>query len=78
MQVAIEKCDKIKEDRHLINYDLISSYRWAIREGFNHQLDTSLKNLYDQPRHKNTISAIKKYIERIQKASKAEMQSFNF
>ena len=74
MQVAIEKCDKIKEDRHLINYDLLASYRWAIREAFNHQLDRSLKNLYDQPRHRNTIKGVKDYIKRIEAASKQEMQ----
>jgi hypothetical protein len=69
--VAIEKCDLIKEDRHLITRELVLSYRWAIREGYNHQLDRSLQNAFDRPRNRNTIKGVKGYIELIEKKSKA-------
>lgn len=75
MQVALEKTDLVKEDRHLLTYDLLVSYRWAIREGFNHELDLSLKNPYSFPRNRNTIKGIQSYIVKIQNASKAEMDS---
>lgn len=69
--VAIEKCDKIKEDRHLITRELILKYRWAIREGFNHMLDPNLKNRFDYPRNRNTVKGVKSYVELIQKKSRA-------
>lgn len=72
MRVALEKSDLVKEDRHLLTYELLVSYRWAIREGYNHQLDPALQNQYDYPRNRNTVQGIKKYIERIQKASRRE------
>src|SRR5688572_25463482 len=56
--VACEKLRKIKNDTHLITHDLIMSYRWAIREGYNHLLDPHLKNDHDQPRHRNTIEGV--------------------
>lgn len=73
MQIALEKSDMVKEDRHLLTYDLLVSYRWAIREGFNHQLDKTLKNPYSFPRNRNTIKGIEGYIDKIQRASNAEM-----
>ncbi len=72
MAVALEKSDLVKDDRHLLTYDLLVAYRWAIREGYNHQLDSALQNQYDYPRNRNTVQGIKKYIERIQKASERE------
>lgn len=73
MTVALEKVDKVTEDRHLLTSELIISYRWAIREGFNHQLDSALQNRYDYPRNQNTVKGIQAYVNRIQKASDAEM-----
>lgn len=67
IQVAIEKADKVKEDRHLLTRELILGYRWAIREGYNHQLDPALRNQYDYPRNHNTIKGIQGYIDRIKK-----------
>lgn len=69
MTVALEKVDKVKEDRHLLTANLIMSYRWAIREGYNHMLDPHLRNHYDQPRNKNTVKGIQSYIDRITNAS---------
>ena len=77
MTVALEKVDKVTQDRHLLTSDLILGYRWAIREGYNHQLDTALRNQYDYPRNKNTVKGIQGYIDRIKKASDAEMASIN-
>ena len=71
--VALEKVDKVTVDRHLLTAELILSYRWAIREGYNHQLDSALKRQYDYPRNGNTIKGIQGYIDRIRKASDAEM-----
>ncbi len=76
MTVALEKSDLVKEDRHLLTYELLVSYRWAIREGFNHQLDTTLRNQYDYPRNRNTVKGIQGYIDRIKKASDAEMAEY--
>ena len=73
--VALEKADKVKIDRHLLTKALILRYRWAIREGYNHQLDPALKNRYDYPRNQNTIKGIEGYIARIERASEAKMQS---
>lgn len=73
MTVALEKVDKVTSDRHLLTSELILSYRWAIREGFNHMLDAALQNRYDYPRNHNSIKGIQGYIERIKKASEAEM-----
>ncbi|WP_394749502.1 hypothetical protein [Spongiimicrobium salis] len=63
--VAVEKANKVKEDRHLLTYDLIVRYRHAIREGFGHQLDPNLRNEYDHPRNRNTIKGIRGYIDKI-------------
>jgi len=75
MAVALEKSDLVKKDRHLLTYDLLVSYRWAIREGFNHSLDKTLENPYAYPRNQNTVKGIQGYINRIEKASKAEMDN---
>lgn len=69
MSVALEKSDKVTEDRHLLTADLLISYRNAIREGYNHQLDPNLRNRYDEPRNRNTVQGIKNYIDKIQKLS---------
>jgi hypothetical protein len=74
MTVALEKSDKVTNDRHLLTGELLISYRWAIREGFNHQLDPALKNKYDYPRNQNTVKGIHGYIDRIKKASEQEMK----
>lgn len=73
MTVALEKVDKVKQDRHLLTSELILGYRWAIREGYNHQLDSALRNQYDYPRNQNTVKGIQGYVDRIKKASDAEM-----
>ena len=75
MAVALEKVDKVTQDRHLLTSELILGYRWAIREGFNHQLDPSLQNQYDYPRNRNTVKGIQGYVDLIKKASYAEMRS---
>ncbi len=69
IQIALEKSDLVKEDRHLLTYDLLVSYRWAIREGYNHQLDKSLTQPYGYPQNRNTVKGIQGYIDRIKKAS---------
>lgn len=74
MTVALEKADQVKEDRHLLTYDLLVAYRHAIREGFNHQLDRALQNQYDYPRNRNTVKGIQSYIDRIRKASEDEFE----
>lgn len=63
--VAITKLDKVKENRHLITPDLVLSYRAAIREAFNHLIDSAIRNPYDEPRNRNTIEGVKGYIKRI-------------
>lgn len=73
MTVALEKVDKVTQDRHLLTSELILGYRWAIREGYNHELDSALRNRYDYPRNQNTVKGIQGYIDRIKKASDAEM-----
>ena len=65
MTVALEKSDLVKEDRHLLTADLLIEYRHAIREGFQHQLDSALRNAYDYPRNRNTVKGIQGYINRI-------------
>lgn len=75
MTVALEKVDKVTQDRHLLTAELIHGYRWAIREGFNHQLDSALKNKYDYPKNQNTVKGIQGYIDRIKKASDTEMNN---
>lgn len=75
MQVALEKSDMVQQDRHLLTYELIVSYRWAIREGYNHCLDPALNAQYAYPRNRNTIAGMRAYIARIQKASKTEMEN---
>lgn len=72
MIVALEKAEKITTDRHLLTSELILSYRWAIREGYNHELDSALKNRWDYPRNQNTIKGLQRYIERIKKLSEDE------
>lgn len=76
MSVALEKSDKVTEDRHLLTADLLISYRWAIREGYNHQLDPNIRRKYDEPRNRNTIKGIKGYIAKIEKESEAEMKAW--
>jgi hypothetical protein len=71
MTVALKKSDKVTEDRHLLTSSLLHSYRWAIREGYNHMLDPALRNQYDYPRNRNTVSGIESYINRIKKLSEA-------
>lgn len=68
MHVALEKAEKVTANRHLLTRDLLIQYRNAIREGFNHQLDKSLKNRWDYPNNRNTIEGIQGYIKRIQEA----------
>jgi hypothetical protein len=75
MTVALEKSDLVKSDRHLLTYELLVSYRWAIREGYNHGLDSNLRTAYAHPRNQNTVKGIQKYIDRITKASKEEMEA---
>lgn len=65
MTVALEKSDKVVEDRHLLTGELLIEYRNAIREGYNHQLDPHLQNSYDYPRNRNTVKGIQAYIKRI-------------
>lgn len=77
MTVALEKVDKVTQERHLLTSELILQYRWAIREGYNHELDSSLKNKYDYPRNQNTVKGIQGYVDRIKKASDAETASFD-
>ena len=75
MTVALEKTDKITEDRHLLTYELIVAYRWAIREGYNHELDKTLRKPYDYPRNRNTVRGVQMYVDRITKAHDARMDS---
>jgi len=72
LTVALEKADKVSVDRHLLTRDLLLNYRWAIREGYNHQLDPSLKNRFDYPNNRNSIKGIQGYIDRIKKFSEQE------
>ena len=59
MTVALAKVDKVTKDRHLLTAELILDYSWAIREGYNHELDRNLRNRYDNPRNRNTVEGIK-------------------
>jgi hypothetical protein len=70
-----KKADQVKLDRHLLTSELLLSYRWAIREGYNHMLDPHLRSAYDYPRNRNTVKGIQGYIDLIQKRSDAEMKS---
>lgn len=72
LTVALEKANKITVDRHLLTRELLLGYRWAIREGYQHQLDPSLKRQYDYPNNRNTIQGIQGYIDRIKKLSDQE------
>ena len=67
MTVALEKSDLVKEDRHLLTGDLLIGYRHAIREGYQHGLDSALQKEYDYPRNRNTVEGIQGYIDRINK-----------
>lgn len=73
MQIALEKSDLVVADRHLLTFELLISYRWAIREGFNHGLDSQLINPYGHPRNRNTVKGIQDYVTRIRAASEAEL-----
>ena len=73
--VAVEKADKVTVDRTKLTGELILSYRWAIREGFQHGLDPQLKNRFDYPRNKNTVAGIQGYIDRIKKLSEEEIKN---
>lgn len=73
MQIALEKSDLVTADRHLLTAELLISYRWAIREGFNHQLDPQLRDPYAHPRNRNTVKGISDYVSRIRAASDAEL-----
>lgn len=73
MTVALEKSDLVTVDRHLLTYDLLVGYRWAIREGFNHCLDPQLRDPYAHPRNRNTVKGITDYVARIRAASDAEL-----
>lgn len=75
MSVALEKSDKVKEDRHLLTADLLMNYRWAIREGYNHQLDPNLRGSYDEPRNRNTVQGIRNYIANIKKKQDAQRKA---
>lgn len=74
MTVALEKSDMVKEDRHLLTAELLLSYRYAIREGYNHELDPHLRNPYSYPRNRNTIKGIQGYIDLIKKKSEQSNQ----
>lgn len=75
MAVALEKLQKLPpEERAQIDKELVNNFWWAIREGFNHMLDPNLRREYDTPRIKNTIKAVRSYIDRIVVASKNEMK----
>jgi hypothetical protein len=75
MAVALEKSDLVTKDRHLLTSDLLIEYRWAIREGYNHGLDSALQRHYDYPRNRNTVKGIQGYINKIKKASDDEMKA---
>ncbi|STD53057.1 hypothetical protein [Empedobacter falsenii] len=62
--VALEKAEKVTSDREQLTSKLLLEYRWAIREGYQHELDKNLKNRFDYPRNKNTIEGIKSYIKK--------------
>lgn len=68
MTVALEKVDKVTEDRHLLTADLIIGYRNAIREAYQHMLDPHLLGSYDHPRNRNTVKGIKSYINKMLKS----------
>ncbi len=74
--VALEKADQVRADRHLLTRDLLLQYRWAIREGYQHQLDPNLNKQFAYPRNKNTVQGIEGYIALISKKSQAEMAGF--
>lgn len=65
MTVAIEKADKVKNDRHLLTGKLLIAYRHAIREAYNHNLDKSMHQKWAHPNNRNTIKGIKDFIDRI-------------
>lgn len=67
MTVALEKSNLVVVNRELLTSELLIQYRHAIREGYNHDLDKSLRKPYDYPNNRNSIEGIKKYIERISK-----------
>ena len=75
MVVALGKLHKLSpEEKAQIDKDLVNNFWWAIREGYNHMLDPNLKREYDTPRIKNTINAVRLYIDKIVKSSKEEMK----
>lgn len=75
MSVALEKSDLVKEDRHLLLPEVFLAYRWAIREGYNHNLDPHLITRYSHPRNRNTVAGIIGYTNRIKKAADKEMEN---
>lgn len=75
MVVALEKLQKLSpEEKAQIDKELVNNFWWAIREGYNHMLDPNLRREYDTPRIKNTLNAVRLYIDKIVKASKEEMK----
>ena len=67
LTAALEKADNVPKDRHLLTRELLLQFRGAIREAYQHQLDFSMKRQYNHPNCRNTIQAIRNYIERIRK-----------
>ena len=67
MTVALEKVDKVigGSDDHLLTAEVIISYRNAIREGYNHNLDHSLKSSCSYPSNRNTVKGIISYTKRM-------------
>ena len=62
LDIAIQKLDAIQEDRHLITLSLIMQYAGAIRQAYQRDI---IKSSYGKPRNKNTIRAVKAYIEKM-------------
>lgn len=76
MVTALEKLQKISaNEKHLITEELVNGFWYAIREGYNHQLDSNLKREYDTPRIQNNIKAIKAYIDRIAQKGKVRFDN---
>lgn len=76
MGAALGKLKKISaNEKHLIDEELVNGFWYAIREGYNHQLDPNLKREYDTPRIQNTIKAVKAYIDRIAQKGKERFDS---
>lgn len=66
MSIALEKLSRLDaSEKLLITKELVYGFWYAIREGYNHMLDPALRNPYDCPRIRNTLSAVRAYIKRI-------------